>query len=110
MHEQYRAGKQARRGRAACSTRWDAEEGRPVVWAAEEGWLSRAVFPDSKIPRPGCCTGMHADGRLYARWFGEEPDPHHLMRSLPALRHGKNVMKIHFLCASSLAPFFMALS
>ena len=32
---------------------------------------------------------MHADGRLYARWFGEEPDPHELMRSLPALRHGK---------------------
>src|SRR5215831_13973644 len=24
-------------------------------------------------------------------------DPHDLMRSLPALRHGKNVMKIHFL-------------
>jgi hypothetical protein len=21
----------------------------PVVWAAEEGWLSRAAFPDSKI-------------------------------------------------------------
>jgi hypothetical protein len=34
---------------AACSTRWDAEEGRPVVWAAEEGWLSRAAFTDSKI-------------------------------------------------------------
>jgi len=28
---------------------WDAEEGRPVFWAAEEGWLSRAAFPDSKI-------------------------------------------------------------
>ena len=32
-----------------------------------------------------------------ARWFGEEADPRDLMRSLPALRHGKNVMKIHFL-------------
>jgi len=34
---------------AACSTRWGAEEGRPVVWAAEEGWLSPAAFTDSKI-------------------------------------------------------------
>jgi hypothetical protein len=24
-------------------------KGRPVVWAAEEGWLSRAAFPDFKI-------------------------------------------------------------
>src|SRR5262249_19041623 len=65
--------------------------------AAEEGWLSRAAFPDSKSLGQDAALACTLTDAYTPAGFGEEPDPHDLMRSLPALRHGKNVMKIHLL-------------